>query len=222
MNMNFNVKLIFVFFALALLSFSVNAEMNIAPKLEALQPLKTGDKAPNYTALMVDGSEFNFDASKLERPALIIFYRGGWCGACNQQLRDVSSVYSDIKQMGVDVLFPNGDRPEILYSSLKPETKTAIDGLGYTLLSDSDLNAAQAFNVAYVLADDILKRYRSREEWDLYNSSIDKHDALPLPSIYVVDTKGMIAFEYYNFDPTIRLSAEDLKLAVRKIVADSK
>ena len=204
------------------LSFSTWAEMNIAPTLEELTPLKTGDDAPHFTVYRVDNSVYEFNPDTLAKPTLIIFYRGGWCGACNQQLRDVSQVITEIQQLGVEVIFPNGDRPEILYSSLRPETKVAIEGLDYTLLSDSDLNAAQAFSVAYVLADDILKRYRAREEWDLYKSSIDKYDALPLPSIYLVDTNGMIAFEYYNLDPRIRLSSDDLRDAVKKVVSKKK
>jgi peroxiredoxin len=208
-----------VFMLISCLSLSVSAQMNIASKLEELKPLQAGDPAPSFTVYKVDGGAFNFVPTRLEHPTMIIFYRGGWCGACNQQLRDLSSVVPEIKQMGVDIIFPNGDRPEILYSSLRQETKIAIEGLGYTLLSDSDLNAAQAFSVAYVLDDEILKRYRAREEWDLYMSSIDKYDALPLPSIYIVDTNGKIAFNYYNLDPTFRLSAADLKAAVEKIMA---
>ena len=211
-----------VYFSIFFISANSMADMNIAPRLEEIQPLKAGDPAPNFTVYRVDGTAFHFEPDKLKNPTLIIFYRGGWCGACNQQLRDVSSVVPEIKQMGVDIIFPNGDRPEILYSSLKPETKTAIEGLNYTLLSDSDLNAAQAFGIAYVLDDEILKRYRSREEWDLYMSSIDKYDALPLPSIYIVDTDGKIAFEYYNLDPAIRLPALDLKAAAQRIASKHK
>jgi peroxiredoxin len=205
-------------FLLLTTSIPVSADMDIAARLEDLKPLKAGDPAPEFTVYRVDGSAFRFEPDKLERPMLIIFYRGGWCGNCNQQLRDLATVMGDFREMNVNVIFANGDRPEILYSSLRPETTAAIKGLDYTLLSDSDLIAARAFGVAYVLDDETLERYKAREEWDLYQSSIDRHDALPLPSIYIIDTKGMIAFEYYNFDHTIRLPSEDLKTAVKKVV----
>lgn len=216
-----NAKFFAVSWLVLCLSHAVFADSGIAPTLEDLTPLKAGDNAPDFEVFESDGSAYEFHPDKLQRPVLIIFYRGGWCGACNQQLQDIASIMPAIHRMGVEVLFPNGDRPEILYSSLKAETKTAIEGLDYRLLSDSDLAAARAFGVAYVLADDTLKRYRAREEWDLRDSSMEKYDALPLPSIFLVNTDGVIAFEYHNVDPRIRLSAEALQDAVQKVVAES-
>lgn len=203
--------------ALLLMAGRVAAGGHIAATLEEIEPLAAGDMAPAFTAEMADGSLYDFEPAALERPTLVVFYRGGWCGACNQQLQDLSAVMADIRALGVDVVFPNGDRPEILYSSLKPETKLAIEGLDYLLVSDSGLEAASAFGVAYVLADDVLARYRAREHWDLEDSSIDRHDALPLPSIFLVGSDGRIAFEYHNPNPRIRLPADELLAEVRKL-----
>ena len=221
MNVHRDAKLWVVSWFVLCLSCATSADPGIAPGLEDLSPLQTGQNAPAFTVYESDGSAYEFHPDRLQGPSLIIFYRGGWCGACNQQLRDLASVIAAIQEMGVEVLFPNGDRPEILYSSLKAETKTAIEGLDYRLLSDSDLDAAMAFGVAYVLADDTLQRYRSREDWDLRDSSMEKYDALPLPSIFLVNTDGVIAFDYYNVDPRIRLTAEALENAVREALAES-
>jgi peroxiredoxin len=190
-------------------------DVGIAAKLDDIEPLQIGAAAPTFTVYRENGSGWTFNPSRLQRPALIIFYRGGWCGACNEQLRDMATVIEDIRDLDVDVIFPNGDRPEILYTSLAPETKLAIEGLDYSLFSDVDLNAASAFGVAYVLDDETLARYRSREHWDLEDSSIDRHDALPLPSIFLVTTDGKIAFTFHNPNTRIRLSSADLLQAVR-------
>ena len=218
MNIAYKIKNWLFLFSFLLFCIPILAETNIAPRIEKLKPLMAGDPAPTFTVYKVDGSEFHFNPDNLEHPTLIIFYRGGWCGACNQQLRDVSNIMAKIMELGINVIFPNGDRPEIMYSSLKHETKQAIAELDYLLLSDSDLNAAQAFSVAYVLDDEILNRYRSRKEWDLHQSSIDKYDALPLPSVFIINTDGIIAFQYHNLDPRIRLSSEDLLKEIKKIV----
>ena len=196
------------------------ADPSIAATLDDIAPLTPGDRAPAFTALKSDGSTYEFRPGERERPALIIFYRGGWCGACNQQLRDVAKVIEDIRSLDVDVIFPNGDRPEILYSSLAQETQLAIDGLDFLLLSDSGLDAATAFGVAYVLDDETLARYRGRDHWDLDASSIDRFDALPLPSIFLVNTDGRIAFEYHHPDTRVRLPAEKLLKAVEDMVAN--
>lgn len=210
----------FLFTLAATFAASEPLAVTIAASIDEIEPAAVGDPAPAFTVYRGDESAYEFDPGSLERPTLIIFYRGGWCGACNQQLRDLASIMADIGALGVDVLFPNGDRPEILYSSLKPETTAAIEGLDYLLLSDSDLHAAGAFGVAYVLANDVLNRYRAREHWDLRQSSIDRHDALPLPSIFLVDSDGTIAFRYYDPDPRVRLPAESLRKAVEGLVSD--
>lgn len=204
--------------AVAMLTFvrPVLGDPGIAAKLDDIEPLQIGAAAPTFKVYRENGSGWTFDPAGLQRPTLIIFYRGGWCGACNEQLRDMAAVIQDIEDLDVDVIFPNGDRPEILYTSLAPETKLAIEGLDYQLFSDVDLNAASAFGVAYVLDDETLARYRSREHWDLDDSSIDRHDALPLPSIFLVTADGKIAFTYHNPNTRIRLSATDLLQAVRE------
>ena len=198
---------------------TARAEPGIAPSLDDIAPLMPGDAAPAFDAYRADGSAYEFRPDELERPTLIVFYRGGWCGACNQQLRDVAKVIEDIRALGVDLVFPNGDRPGILYSSLAPETQLAIDGLDFLLLSDSDLYAAKAFGVAYVLDAETLARYRGREHWDLDDSSIDRHDALPLPSIFLVNTDGRVVFEYHHPDTRVRLPAEKLLEAVSDATA---
>lgn len=194
-------------------------DATIAATLDDIEPLQIGAAAPAFTVYGANGVAWTFTPTRLERPVLIIFYRGGWCGACNEQLRDVATVIEDLRKLDVDVVFPNGDRPEILYTSLAPETRVAIEGRDYQLFSDADLHAAAAFGVAYVLDDETLARYRSREHWDLENSSIDRHDALPLPSIYLVTTDGRVAFTYHNPDVRVRLPAADLLQVVAERIA---
>jgi alkyl hydroperoxide reductase subunit AhpC len=110
-------------------------QLNIAMSAEETDPLQAGDRAADFTAYSVDGSPFHFDADKLSKATLIITFRGGWCPYCNTQLQELRHVLPDIRQMGVDILFLSGDRPEILYSNLKQETQDFIDGLDYTILS---------------------------------------------------------------------------------------
>ena len=199
-----------VLLGVLLLGNAATAAPGIAQSVDEIVPLSAGDRAPAIRGLTADGKAFTVETDGLQRPLLVIFYRGGWCGACNQQLRDLALVMPDIRRLGVDAVFLNGDRPEILYSSLAPETRLAIDGLDFLLLSDADLETASAFSVAYVLDADTLARYRARSDWDLAQSSIDRRDALPLPSIFLVGTDGLIAFRYYNTDPRIRLPADEL------------
>ena len=111
-----------------LLSGLVSAA-DIAATAEDINPLKTGDMAPSFTVRTVENEPFNFDPASLEQPVILITFRGGWCPFCNRHLTELKDVVPQLSEKGIDVYFLSGDRPEILYSSLKDETKDAIDGL---------------------------------------------------------------------------------------------
>ena len=95
------------------------------------------------------------------------------------------------------------DRPELLYSSLK-----ATD-IHYTLLSDSRLEAAKAFHVAYHVDGATLAKMREYGV-DLEATTGTKQHELPVPSVFIIDTSGTIRFVYSNPDYKIRLGADAL------------
>jgi peroxiredoxin len=203
------------------MTISVQADNAIAPSPEQTKPLKAGVRAPDFTVYNVDGTPFHFEADKLERPALIITFRGGWCPYCNTQLQELRNVLPEIKQSGVDVLFLSGDRPEILYSNLKQETQDSINGLDYTILSDADISAGKAFGLAFRVPDETINKYRQRD-WDLASSSMDKYKVLSIPAVYVIRANGEIAFAYSEPDYRVRLPAEEVKAAVARVLSESK
>jgi peroxiredoxin len=182
---------------------------------ELITPLKAGDSAPTFTVRTVENEAFDFDPSALQRPVVLISFRGGWCPYCNMHLSELRTVIPDIRAMGFDVLFISNDRPELLYSSLKNETKEDIEGLDYTILSDADLNAASALGTAF-RRPDALVNYLEEKGKDYAGSSIDKHGALAVPAVYIIDIDGLIVFDYVNADYKVRLSESELLEAARR------
>lgn len=179
------------------------AHADFAPDAQAVQPLGVGAHAPDFEARRADGSRYVFRSSHLKRPYVLIFYRGGWCPYCNAQLADLHDMEPKLKAAGFEVLFLSTDRPALLYSSLKDRT------IPYTLLSDSTLAAAQAFHVAFHLDE---AHYAQQLRWgiDLEKTTGTKAHALPVPSVFVIDTAGVIRYVYSNPDFKVRLGAQDL------------
>ena len=195
------------------------ADMNgIAASPEEIDPVKTGEMAPAFTVRTVDDEAFVFDPNGLERPAVLITFRGGWCPYCNLHLAELRHVVPELKSKGVDVLFLSGDRPELLYSSLKRETQDEIDGLGYTILSDADMEAARALGIAFRVSSSTLD-YMEERGRDIEASSMDKFEALPVPAVYVIDSDGKVTFSFVEPDYKVRLPADDV-LAAATAVAD--
>jgi len=177
-----------------------------------ITPLKAGDRAPAFTVRTVDNERYRFDPDNLERPTVLISFRGGWCPYCNMHLSELKDVIPEIKAAGVDVLFLSGDRPDLLISSLKRETREAIAGLDYEILSDADIKAAVALGIAFRASEKTIAG-RHKKGQDIEGSSMEQSGALAVPAVFVVDQSGEITFTYVNADYKIRLPAEELKTA---------
>ncbi len=188
-------------------------------RAEDISPLQAGDRAPAFTVRTVEDEPYHFDPDKLERPTILISFRGGWCPYCNMHLSELRHVIPELKENGFDVLFLSNDRPELLYESLKKETQEAIDGLDYVILSDADINAARAFGTAFTVADRLVD-YLEGKGRDYDESSISKYRALAVPAVFVIDRAGEISFAYANPDYKVRLSADALKEAANKLLPD--
>ena len=208
----------FVILLVSTLCFSVPGTRadTLPATAEDITPLATGDNAPKFSVQTVDGAPFNFDPSELRNPVVVISFRGGWCPYCNMHLSELRTVIPDIREMGFDVLFISNDRPEILYSGLKDETQEDIDGLDYVILSDAQLNAANAFGTAFRIPESLIPNL-DRKKRDYAGSSIEHFDALAVPSVYVVNTDGQIVYDYVNPNYKVRLSAGELLQAAQRI-----
>jgi len=174
------------------------------------QPLTVGARAPTFAARTTDGTLRTFEPGGYKKPTIVLFYRGGWCPYCNAQLSDLHLVEPKLRQSGFEIVFLSTDRPELLYTSLK-----AAD-IHYTLLSDSHLEAARAFHVAYHVDDATLAKMREYGV-DLEASTGTKQHELPVPSVFIIDTSGTIRFVYSNPDFRIRLGADALWAAAQPL-----
>lgn len=189
----------------------------IAASADEAEPVQAGEMAPGFTVRTVDDEPYVFDPENLDAPAVIVTFRGGWCPYCNVHLSELRHVVPQLADKGVEVLFLSGDRPELLYSSLEHETQEDIEGLGYTILSDANIDAARALGLAFYADPDYVARRDA--SGDIAGSSMKDFGVLPVPAVYVIDRSGMITFSFTEADYRIRLPADEL-LAAASAVAD--
>ena len=187
----------------------------IAASAEEISPVQAGEMAPKFTVRTVDNEPFVFDPENLEAPAILITFRGGWCPYCNMHLSELRTVVPEIRGKGIDVYFLSGDRPELLYDSLKRETQEDIEGLGYTILSDADIDAAKALGLAFMADPDYIARRRA--SGDIEGSSMEEFGVLPVPAVYVIDATGKVTYSFVEADYKVRLSAADLLKAASEV-----
>ena len=173
-----------------------------------VKPLQPGLQAPAFVARRPDGQAFNFDSRRLEKPVVMIFYRGGWCPYCNAHLGQLGEAEPELVRMGYEVLFLSADKPELLYPSLKDPS------IKYTILSDAAMDAARAFGIAFRVDDATVAQYR-QYGIDLEAASGRTHHELPVPAVFVIDRRGVIRFTYANPDYKTRLEGDKIVAAAR-------
>jgi len=196
----------------SLLPFGAAFALTIAERAEDVKPLKEGDRAPAFTVRTVEGRDYRFDPENLEQPTLLITFRGGWCPFCNTHLQELRHVVPELKAQGYEVLFLSADRPEILYASLKEENRD----LGYTILSDSKMEASNALGIAHRNTPTSIQRLKEKG-LDMEVISGETHHALPAPSVFLIDTEGVIRFAHVDPDYRRRLSADEIRAAAKRV-----
>ena len=178
----------------------------IAPDAESANPLMPGMTAQSFETRTSTDESFVFDSSQMDRPAIIVFYRGGWCPYCSMQLSELRKIDVELVDMGYDLLFLSADRPAKLREG------SLGDDVPITLLSDSTMQIALSYGIAFHVAESTLNRYLE-SGLDLAQESGVGHGVLPVPSVFVVGTDGQIKFQYSNPDYRQRISGELLMAA---------
>ena len=195
-----------------------HADTPIAATADQVRPLGIGDRAPRFVVENVDSSAFDFDPEKLDKPVMLLVFRGGWCPYCNVYLSDMRHVIPEIRALGIDVLFLSGDRPELLHASLEQQTRDDIAGLDYTILSDANAQASIALGIAFRAAQRTIDYVNGKGD-GYRESSMERHGLLPVPAVFAIGRDGAIAYSYINPDYKIRLPADELMAAARAIAA---
>ena len=195
--------------ALSTSAFAIDRTV-IADKAENVTPLLNGTTAPNVTVKTADGSPVSLQALLMQKPTVLIFYRGGWCPYCSRQLAELKSIEQDLVNEGYQVLAVSPESPKKLQSQ-KLETEFAV-----TLISDESLDAIRGFGVGYYVPNDTRKLYKDRMDVNLTVDTTEQA-VLPAPAIFILDETGTVQFSYVNPDYTVRPSAA-LVLSAAKLI----
>ncbi len=194
---------------IALLTLAVSTP----PLLSEEEPpahLEAGDPTPEVVLRDADGGEYNLREHIAEQPAVLIFYRGGWCPLCNTHLMALGGIKEKLAESGRQILAISPDQPAKIRETPDREK------LGYTLLSDSDMTAAKSFGVSFQVPGEEVSRLKTEFDIDIEAASGKTHHKLPHPAVFVVGKDGVIRFAHVNPDYTDRLDPEAILKAANE------
>lgn len=181
------------------MSAALAAAEGVAEKPEDAKGLAVGDAVPAATLKNAKGEAVELAALLKEKPAVVIFYRGGWCPFCTRHLAALQKVEPQLAEQNLKLVAITPDD----VAKLAPTAEK--HGVSFTLLSDPQNAAAKAFKLAFRMDEGTIAKYRS------YKMNLDAQDwTLPVPAVYVVGRDGKILFAHANPDYKARLAPEDV------------
>lgn len=174
------------------------------------QQLKSGDAIPDATVCSEENQEVNLGNLISEKPTVLIFYRGGWCPYCNRHLQSLVGIEDDVNKAGAQLLAISMDTPERLKQT--PDR----DKLHYRLFSGSNGDAVKAFGIGFKVDDATYQKYKESYGLDLEVHSGNDYHILPHPSVFIVNTNGVIQLAHINTDYKVRLEPEKILAALKE------
>ena len=175
-------------------------------------PLQVGDAVPEVVVKTIEGADVSLRDVMAGGPAVIIFYRGGWCPYCVRHLSALAEIETELLTAGFKLVALSPDRPA------KLREKPAVVKLNYTLLSDSLANATRAFGLVFQVPDELVAKYKNEYKIDLEGDSGQTHHLLPHPAVFIVDAGGVIRFVHFEPDYRVRLAPEKILAAARTVM----
>lgn len=166
-----------------------------------------GERAPDATLRDSEGREVRIlDLTKAGR-VLVVFYRGGWCPFCNAQIHELTRTFSEYRKRGVTPVAISVDRVD---ESAKTQATYAIP---FPVLSDPDLVAHRAYRVVHQVGEAEYARLKGFG-MDLEQASGRAHHSIAVPSLFLVDTEGVVRWAHADPDYKVRPSTAQVLAAI--------
>lgn len=173
--------------------------------------IKIGEKAPDFKLPNPLGKDVQLSDLLSKGPVVVTFYRGSWCPYCNLQLRALQAKLNEIESLGAALVAIS---PEVPDASM---TKNEISNMDFTVLSDQDAKVASQYGVAWEVPEFLLDHMRIDRELDLKEINNGNGSVLPIPATFIIDTNGLVQWNYVNVDYRTRSEPDEIIEALKSI-----
>ncbi len=173
-----------------------------------LDTVKVGNRLDPFTLDDATGQPVSLEQLVESGPAVIVFYRGGWCPYCNVALRTYQRDL--VPQLG------RFDARLVAISPQSPDESMSTAekaDLSFTVLSDPGSRLAGRIGIAFQQADEVLAAQR-RLGLDLAQVNAEGATRLPRPTVLVVDRDRVVRFVDVQPDYTARTEVADIAAAL--------
>jgi peroxiredoxin len=174
----------------------------------AQHALRVGQKAPDFSLPDAHGKVVALSALLARGPAVVTFYRGGWCPFCDLQLRAYQGVLSQIHDLGAELVAVSPQAPDYALSDVEKKQLT------FPVLTDRGNQAARQFGLVFSLSETLrglqtnfgnpLPKFNGDDSWEI-----------PMPGTFVLDRAGVVRLAHVDPDWMKRLEPAAILDALR-------
>jgi len=172
--------------------------------------IRTGDQAPDFTLPNPQGRPVSLGTLLEAGPAVVTFYRGGWCPYCNIQLRAYQAVLADISALGARLVAISPQLPDGSLSTAEANELT------FDVLGDVGNRVARSFGLVWSLPEELRAALRSNSK-ALPDINGDDTWELPVPATYVIVRDRRVALAAIDVDYRKRLEPDAILSALRSL-----
>jgi len=167
-----------------------------------------GDTLESFTLSDATNELVTLDQLVETGPAVIVFYRGGWCPYCNLALRTYQNeLLPELAAFGARLVAISPQLPD---QSLSTTEKI---GLEFTVLSDPGNRVAKSIGIVFQQADEVLDA-QHKLGLDLAKVNAEGSTELPRPTVLIVDGDRTVRFVDVQPDYTARTEVADILAAL--------
>jgi peroxiredoxin len=165
---------------------------------------KVGDTLESFTLTDATNALVTLDQLVESGPAVIVFYRGGWCPYCNLALRTYQhELLPELAAFRAQLVAISPQSPD---QSLSTSEKAELD---FTVLSDPGNRVARSVGIVFQQAEEVLEAQR-KLGLDLAQVNAEGSTQLPRPTVLIVDKDRTVRFVDVQPDFTARTEVADI------------
>lgn len=174
--------------------------------------VRAGDTIAPFALPDATGQTRTLDELIAEGPAVIVFYRGGWCPYCNLTLRTYQrDLVPQLRSASLVAVSP--ETPD---ASLSTREKAE---LSYAVLSDAGAALASTLGITFEPSEQGLAAQHTIGV-DIRTTRADSGTVLPMPTVLIVDRERVVRFVDIHPDYTSRTEVADILHALAAMPSD--
>lgn len=169
------------------------------------------DVLEEFTLPDANGSDVSLSELVAHGPAVLVFYRGGWCPFCNLALRSYQSeLMPELERYDATLVAISPQKPD---ESLSTADRHALQ---FPVLSDTGARVARRLGIAFEQAEDVLAA-QGALGLDIRDGNADGAIDLPMPTVLIVDRDRVVRLADVHPDYTSRTEVKTIVSALAEL-----